>query len=370
MRILQVFRSPVGGLFRHVYDLAKAQSQLGHEVAVICDANTGGDAATARLKELEAFCTLGVIRIEMSRLPGLGDAISARRVAEIGKGRDFDIVHGHGAKGGAYARFAASRMGAKAIYTAHGGSLHYSWVSASGAIFLGVERMLLPHTDGLVFVCDYERRTFDEKIGIGSVAHTVVHNGLWPDEFEPVKLVKDPTDILFIGELRQLKGVDVLINAIARHPGVTATIVGDGPDRETFEKLSDDLGLSNQITFTGAIPAKDAFGLGRLMVIPSRAESFPYIVLEAIAAHKPLIASDVGGIGEILSPDCMVQADHIDALSAKVGTYLDNPDAVEKAAEKRANHLKMHKNTSNMASEICAFYLACLERTDACSNAA
>lgn len=370
MRILQVFRAPVGGLFRHVFDLAKAQSQLGHNVGIICDANTGGDAAVARLKELEKYCSLGVTRIEMSRLPGLGDAISARRVAEFGKGKNFDIIHGHGAKGGAYARIAAGPMGAKAIYTAHGGSLHYSWSSASGALFLGVERMLLARTAGLVFVCEYERKTFDEKIGISSVANAVVHNGLWPEEFVPATMVGQPTDVLFIGELRMLKGVDVLIKALAEHPGTTATIVGDGPDRQTFEDLVKSLGLSKQITFTGAMPAQDAFGLGRLMVVPSRAESFPYIVLEAIAAHKPLFASDVGGIGEVLEPGQMIEADNVAVLAEKIGQFLENPSTFENAAVKSANYLKSHKNTSVMASEICAFYSRCIGSTASCSSAA
>ncbi len=370
MRILQVFRAPVGGLFRHVFDLAKAQSALGHDVGIICDATTGGDGADARLKELESCCTLGVSRIEMSRLPGLGDAISARRVAEIGKQKGFDIVHGHGAKGGAYARFAAGRMGAKAIYTAHGGSLHYSWSSASGALFLGVERMLLGRTDGLVFVCDYERAAFDKKIGIGNVANVVVHNGLWPQEFTPARLVDQPSDVLFIGELRNLKGVDVLIRALARHSGITATIVGDGPDRQSFENLVSGLGLGDRVVFTGALPASDAFGLGRLMVIPSRAESFPYIVLEAVAAHKPLVASNVGGIGEILSPEQMVEPDNVDALAARIADFLDNRQAWQTSATRYATKLQSHKTVAVMASEICRFYQQCLERSTSCSSVA
>jgi len=371
MRILHVFRAPVGGLFRHVFDLAKAQSELGHDVGVICDAKTGGDMAIARLQEMESFCTKGVTRIEMSRLPGLGDAISARRVGEIGKDKSFDIIHGHGAKGGAYARIAAGSMGAKALYTAHGGALHYSWNSVSGALFLGVERMLMARTDGLIFVCDYERKTFDEKIGIGSVPYVVAHNGLWPHEFTPTKLADNPSDILFIGELRKLKGVDVLLKALSKQrPDATATIVGDGPDRKAFEDLARELDLSERVTFTGAMPAHDAFGLGRLMVVPSRAESFPYIVLESMASHKPIIASNVGGIGEILSPERMVPADDVAALTVKIKDYLDNPADAENAAIESAEYLKQHKNARHMATQICSFYSQCLEGSHTCSNAA
>jgi glycosyltransferase involved in cell wall biosynthesis len=60
------------------------------------------------------------------------------------------------------------------------------------------------------------------------------------------------------------------------------------------------LGLSPVVTFTGALPARQAFAKGWLMVIPSRAESFPYIVLETVAAAKPLLATRVGGIAEVM----------------------------------------------------------------------
>jgi glycosyltransferase involved in cell wall biosynthesis len=62
-------------------------------------------------------------------------------------------------------------------------------------------------------------------------------------------------------------------------------------------------GLGERVQFVGAKPARQAFGLGRLLVVPSRAESLPYIVLEAAAAGVPMIATQVGGIPEIFGPD-------------------------------------------------------------------
>ena len=356
MRILHVFRAPIGGLFRHIRDLAQAQAELGHEIGIICDANTGGPQADDLFAELKPHCSLGIKRISMGRLPGFGDIMSARDVGTFAKQVGFDILHGHGAKGGVYARLAASRAGAKAVYTAHGGTLHYSWKSPTGLIFLGVERLLLTKTDGLVFVCDYEKRTFDEKLGIGSTKNCVVHNGLWPHEFSPTKVSKTASDVLFIGELRMLKGVDVLIEALADIDGATATIVGDGPDRGIFETLVNSKGLSDKIKFTGAMPAHDAFGLGKLMVIPSRHESFPYIVLEAIAAHKPIIASDVGGIGEVLDASCLVRANDKDCLKRQIQKFLAEPETAQTQANDRAKLLKEHKSVHAMASQICAFY--------------
>ena len=114
----------------------------------------------------------------------------------------------------------------------------------------------------------------------------------------------DATDILFVGELRKIKGVDILLYALAELKlggPVTATIVGSGPDAERLKAMASALGLDGLVTFAGALPVREAFSLGRVKVVPSLAESFPYVVLDATAAGMPLIATNVGGIPEIVA---------------------------------------------------------------------
>ncbi len=67
MKILHVFRTPVGGLFRHVRDLARGQSELGHKVGIICDSMTGGEVASGLLDSVAPYCSLGIERIGISR---------------------------------------------------------------------------------------------------------------------------------------------------------------------------------------------------------------------------------------------------------------------------------------------------------------
>lgn len=358
LNIAHVFRAPVGGLFRHVRDVVKVQAGCGHRLAIVCDSTSGGDAADAFMGELAPLCALGVHRLEMSRTPGLGDAISARRIGEILAGLDIGILHGHGAKGGAYARIAAGKLGAAAVYTPHGGALHYDWKSPQGALFLGAERLMLARTAGLAFVCDYERRTFEQKIGLGGAASRIVPNGLWPHEFGEVKPARDATDILFIGEMRHLKGVDTLIEAIklATERKITATLVGDGPDRTQFESLANELGLSSRISFTGAMPAQQAFGLGRLMVVPSRNESFPYIVLETIAAGKPVIATRVGGIPEIIEDDVLIEPDNPEVLAKTITQALGDADASRSLARARAKRVAQDFSAPRMGRQLIDFY--------------
>src|SRR3954452_76682 len=135
LNILHVFRAPVGGLFRHVMDLAHGQIARGHRVGLIADSTTGGPYAEAKLAELARRLALGVTRIAISRHIGASDVRAVAQVSQRAATVGADVIHGHGAKGGAYARLAA-RGHALRVYTPHGGSLHYSWRSPTGILYL------------------------------------------------------------------------------------------------------------------------------------------------------------------------------------------------------------------------------------------
>ncbi len=364
MRIMHIFRAPVGGLFRHVRDLARAQAKAGHEVGIICDSTTGGETAALALAELSPMMALGITRLSMPRLPGPADMEALSQTRDILREKAPDIAHGHGAKGGLHARLAARGLKTRAIYTPHGGSLHYRWTSPAGAAFLAAERWLLRHTDGLIFVCAFERDAFISRVGRPDAPFEVVHNGLPPEEFVPVPMAPEAADFLFVGELRMLKGVDVLISAlallVAEGRSARAVIVGDGPDRAQFTNLLARHGLREVVSMPGAMPARAAFSLGRVMVVPSRAESFPYVVLEAQAAERPVIASDVGGIGEMLPTEYLVPPDDPRALAAAMARVMDNLEEEERAARERARRLAERFSAEEMARRITAFHEAVL----------
>ena len=363
MRILHVFRSPVGGLFRHVCDLVKAQSELGHDVGIYCDSATGGQNAADLLLQAAQFCNLGVTREAMSKLPGLGDISCSRRAVALAKSLNVDIIHGHGAKGGLYGRLAAKLGGKAGVYTPHGGSLHYEWSRFPGLLFLGTEWLLRKTNSGMVFVCEFEKQLFDRKIGLGGCKSVVVHNGIWPEEFSDVAVPASARDLIFVGEMRHLKGVDVLLKAIALMKpkrNVTATLVGDGPDIVSFKVLAAELGVSGQVNFSGPKRMPEAVKLGRIFVLPSRNESFPYVMLEAIAAHKPIIGSDVGGIGEVVPKSQLCAPDNPAELARLIEKILDQPNLAAKQASVLAEQLKQGNTVTAMATQILAFYQTCL----------
>ena len=310
MRILHCFRSPVGGIFRHVRDLVEEHRAAGHEVGILCDSSTGGEHEDRLFDTIRPQLSLGLTRIPMRRSIAPSDLAALYRSYKHIKSLRPDILHGHGAKGGVLARLIGSalrvnRYCVARLYSPHGGSLHFDRSSLSGKVVLQLERFQERFGDALVFVCDYERRTYEEKVGKPLKTARVIYNGIGEAEFEPVPAVISAVDFLYIGMLRDLKGPDVFIDAFARTERavgrpLSALMVGDGPDRERYEAMISERGLGRRLTMMPAMPARKAFALTNFVVVPSRAEAMPYIVLEALAAGKPVIASRVGGIPEVL----------------------------------------------------------------------
>jgi glycosyltransferase involved in cell wall biosynthesis len=336
LRILHCFRSPVGGIFRHVRDLIDEQVKAGHEVGIICDNNTGGEFENTMFEDMRPKLSLGLHRIAMDRSIGPRDIYVVWKLYREIKALNVDVLHSHGSKGGAYARIIGSFLRIRSkrpirLYCPHGGSVHYDSGSLGGKLFFALERLMERFTDRLIFVSNYERDGFYSKVGSAHCPDSLVYNGVTEPEFEAVETHQDASDFLYIGMMRDLKGVDVFLDAlpiVAEKAGrkISAQLVGDGPDLAAYKERSKSLGDQISVQFHDPMPAREAFGLGKTLVVPSRAESMPYIVLEALAAKRDLIATNVGGIPEIFGPyaSALVPPDDADALAAAMLGHLNN----------------------------------------------
>ena len=177
------------------------------------------------------------------------------------------------------------------------------------ALYMGVERMLA-RLDRRVPVRKrlYRRAGSTNSSAPRAALRRIVANGLSEAEFVPVDPDADAADLLYVGELRAAKGIDTLFEALPlvgarsrRAAARGAGRLGPGPAILTRARASG-LGVAAHVTFPGPMPIRQAFTLGRVMVVPSRAESMPYVVLEAAGARVPMVATNVGGIPEIFGP--------------------------------------------------------------------
>ncbi len=339
LRILHLLRAPVGGLFRHVMDLAGEQAARGHQVGIIADSVTGNDHTARRFSQIAPALALGVTRFPMHRLPHPSDFAALANVYGAVNSLKPDVVHGHGSKGGFYARSIGFMPGLKRaarVYTPHGGSFHQQ---PGRQIYMMVERIVATRTDLLLFESDFIAGQYGEWVGKTSALRRIAKNGLRPEEFEPVAAREDAAEFLYIGELSAYKGVDTLIDALAIIHAETElrprlVVVGAGAELDTLVFRVDRYELNRHVAFYGGMPAREAFTLGKVMVAPSRAESLPYIVMESIAAGKPIVATDVGGVGEIFGPfrDQLIPRDDAKALARAMIAALRRPGE-EQAAD-------------------------------------
>ena len=362
LRILHAVRAPVGGIIRHILDLANGQAERGHHVGIIADSLTGGERAEAALKEIAPRLKLGVRRMPIRREPHPTDLLVWARFMLLIRRLKPDVLHGHGAKAGAFIRLKPRSKTSIRIYTPHGGSLHYPLDTFKGAFYSRLERALMNNTDLFLFESAFARDTYQRTIGTPNGLVRCVFNGVTADEFDPVVKADDASDIAYVGEFRHIKGADLLIDAVARlHADgkpVTLTLGGDGEEMAALKAQVQRLGLSGAVRFIGRVKARYGFSKGSLLVVPSRGDSMPYVVIEAAAAGIPMVAANVGGIPEIFGPhaDALFAPNSAGAMADAIETALEDPASAQARAKSLRERVLIHFSQKALVEGVLAGY--------------
>jgi glycogen(starch) synthase len=166
---------------------------------------------------------------------------------------------------------------------------------------------------------------------------SVLYYGLSDPGVNPEPLSFDPPHILAIGRLVRDKGFDVVIRAfvsvLERHPDARLMITGDGPARAGLESEVEELRLGSSVEFTGEIPPAEVYGLmnrASMVVVPSRyREAFGLVALEGSQMARPVIASRVGGLQEVVQHDetgLLVEMENPEDLADAVVHLIEHPD--------------------------------------------
>lgn len=363
LRILHAVRAPVGGIIRHILDVANGQADRGHEVGIVADSLTGGERAAAALAEIAPRLRLGVHRLPVRREPHPTDAIFWARFGSLMRRLKPQVLHGHGAKAGVFVRLASRSRDRIRVYTPHGGSLHYAPDTMAGAFYGRLERALMDRTELFLFESGFARDTFQRVIGTPkSSVVRCVFNGVGAGEFDPIRTADDATDLVYVGEFRHIKGADLLVDAVARlraggNP-LTLTLAGDGEETASLKAQVARLELGDAVRFIGHVKARHGFSKGRLLVVPSRGDSMPYVVIEAAAAGVPMIAADVGGIPEIVGPHrgALFPASDAEAMARSIASALQEREAGLARAGELRERVFLHFSQNSMVDGVLAGY--------------
>lgn len=317
----------LGGLETVVLSLANGLARRGHRVTAAATVAPTGDPHPF----VDGLRAAGVmVRLTPERRGAERRAVIAL-AAEVGAG----IVHSHGYRSDVVVRSARAAIGRPIVSTVHG----FTGGDIKNRFYQWLQVRALAGFDGVVAV-SRPLGTQLGRSGIGADSLRVIPNGFAPagGTLTPVearaRLLPGTSFagplIGWVGRLGAEKACDVFIEALAtiRDAEWTAVIIGTGPERPGLETLARRRGLEDRLVWSGPIPlAREIFPAFDVLALSSRTEGTPMVVLEAMAAGVPVVATAVGGIPDLLdlgSAGWLVPSDNPAALGGSLRRALDD----------------------------------------------
>jgi len=348
MNVLHVHRiGGIGGSERHLLTLLPALAERGLEVSFL-GLDDPARAPAPFYEELRVpYQRLGAARDLDPRL-----ALRVRRAA-----RDADIVHTHLVHADVYGAFGARRL----VSTKHNDDPF-----RAGA-FRFVERALARRAARIIAITESLARFQVERVGLPRDKVEVIHYGLdavppaWgTNPPDPVPL--DARVLLAVCRLEPQKGVDVAIRALRDVPGAHLVVLGEGPQRAELERLARELDVP--VYLPGRVPDVTAWmRRADVLVHPARWEGFGLALLEAMLASRPVVATRVSSIPEIVvdgETGLLVPPDDPAALASALNRVLADPAGYGERGQERA---RAEFSVARMADRTVGVYETALQRT-------
>src|SRR5262245_7523799 len=366
---------PIGGMQTHTYELSQALDLLGIQQTIV---TTRPPTAPRE----EALGTYGrVIRLGLP-IPQCRQFYSwqaARLLPRLAA--DTDMIHAHLGEDIAIvplALRAAGRHDRPLVLTIHTSVRHTLAVTSVRSAVLKLlggrlERRgeqtaqaiiaLVPRVAALI-----------KADGIPTPIH-VVPSGIAPrapkdairPTHDPLGSIPRPR-VIFVGRLHPQKHVDVLVRAAARMPGVSVVLVGDGPERPRLERLADRLGLTRRVHLLGFVPHEQVAGLlgtADVLAMPSRYEELGTALLEGMQAGLPIVASDTGGIPQVIEhgrTGLLVPPGDPEALAASLMRIIDDRTLAARLGDAASQEAAKY-DWSDLAQRVLAVYETVLAGT-------
>jgi glycosyltransferase involved in cell wall biosynthesis len=269
-----------------------------------------------------------------------------RAIEQAAEAVAAEIIHTHGFRSDVLGLVAARRRDTPVVSTVHG----LTGGSRAVRLYERIQRSALRRFDGVVAV---SRPLADQFAGLGFAADQLhmVRNALLvnantldrADARRALGLPADGAVVGWVGRFGAEKGPDLFVDMVAGlAPDVTGVMIGDGPELEPARDRARVRGVADRLVLTGRLPAADRYLKALdVLVLSSRTEGTPMILLEAMAAGVPIVSTAVGGVPDVVGPDeaALVPAGDATALGVAVSRTLEDRDHAGQRAGRAARRL-------------------------------
>lgn len=356
LKVLQIMgHGAFGGGSRIVLAISSDLAKRGLEVVVNC----------SDPEEVRAFHEIGLRTVPIPELRSdaglVEDAIALWKLWRLCRQERPHIVHTHTSKGGILGRVSARLAGVPiVIHHVHGLAIHNYSTKANILVYAWLERLAAYLCDLIIAVSEWERQKMLSLRITTSERIVTVPNGIDPTQYlyvipqpylrQEMGLDDGQKVVAFFGRICKQKGPRYFIEAIPlimrQCHNIAFLVVGEGPLRPELESLSANLGIQQNVNFAGFrrdIPA--LLSLVDVVVVPSLWEGFGIALAEAMAAGKPVVASQVDAIPELVEggvTGIMVQPEDVTAFARAILWLLNNGEKAEKMG--RAGRERVTKN--------------------------
>jgi len=386
IRILRVIaRLNVGGPALHVTHLARELDARGYETTLVAGRVGEGEGSMEYFAEEQGVKPLYIPELQRE-ISAAYDAFAVRRLVQLIRELRPDVLHTHTAKAGAVGRAAALLAGVArppvVVHTFHGHVLRGYFTENRARAFLRIEQTLARASDALIAVSPKVRDDLVKlgvarkgkiaviRLGLDLAQRVVADPSARSDVRAQLGVPEDSFLIGWLGRMTEIKRADDLLAAFAqlRARGLDAhlALVGDGPLRDSLEATARQLGVGDVTRFVGFRQSVGEFYAAfDAVALTSANEGTPVTVIEAQASGLPVVATDVGGVSDVIQDGrsgFLVPAEHIGAIADRLGQLAADRDLRLRMGEEGREHVVPRYSVPRLVDDVDRLYQTLLQQ--------
>jgi len=296
------------------------------------------------------------------------------KISDFIKENKINLLHSHGYKSNFYGLLATRKCPIPIITTNH------SWLTSYFRLkiyYRVLDSRVMRFFDRIVAVSE-EVQGDMVRSGIDPKKITIIDNGLNIERLSPALIpdhrlkatlnIPEKNKVIgAIGRFEPEKGFTYLLKAacgvVGLHKDVTFLIVGNGPIKESLVKQANDLGISDRVVFAGyRTDIPQLFSIMDTFVLSSIKEGLPMVILEAMAAKRPIIATRVGAVPKVIHDGengLLVDIKDVTGLQSAICRLLENPDEADRLAQSGYDTVKKSYSSESMCQRYLELYQSC-----------